>query len=135
MPQATIISDEVRTVEVTLTDDQFLVDPSRLMAALGWKLQAQGLCRGDACVPVHDVDALYSGAQLDVAKVAVALGRQVVCDSDARVMAVALSSEQRHDALDGLRAPSFALRDIEGTVHQFEEWAGLKKLLLAFSSW
>jgi hypothetical protein len=135
MPEVTVISDEVRTVEATVADGRILVAPERLDEALGWHLKPEGLCRDDTCVPVRDPASLFSGEQLDVASVATALGRASVVDGEAGIAALALDAEGRRRALDGLQAPTFTLRDLDGSPHRLEEWSGRKKLLLAFSSW
>ena len=135
MPSATIISDEVRTVDITPTDGTLLVAPDRLSDALGWELKPQGLCRDDACIPVRDQSALFRGEDLDLSAVAAALGRPAVVDAAAGIAAVAIDSEGRRQALDSLHAPSFVLDDLEGNPHRLEEWHGHKKLLTAFASW
>jgi hypothetical protein len=133
----TITSDEVRTVESTTEAGRVLIPRERLDAALGWSLEPNGLCRGDVCVPVVKSDLLFSEAsgELDLAAVASALGRLAVVDAEAGLAAVSLASEQRRQALEGLRAPTFSLPDLEGVVHSLEEWRGSKKLLVAFASW
>jgi len=133
--QLRVISDEVRTVEATLVDGKVLVAPDDVDEALGWTLKPEGLCRGDVCVPVADRASLVVGESVDLVSVAKALGRAIVLDTDARIMAVALSSEERRRALKDLRAPDFTLPDLEGTEHSLAEWRGRKKLLVTFSSW
>jgi hypothetical protein len=86
-------------------------------------------------VPVRDSATLHVDGLVDVAAVAGALGRVAVVDAEAGLAAMALPSEQRHQALDGLRAPDFSLADLDGAVHGLDEWKGRKKLLVAFSSW
>ena len=78
--------------------------------ALGWTLKPEGLCRDDTCVPVRDRDALFVGEQLDLAAVADALGRPIVVDADAGIVAVALDQEQRRAALESLTAPDVDAR-------------------------
>jgi hypothetical protein len=137
MPQVTIIEDETRTVEATVDGDGVLIEPGRLGDALGWELKAEGLCRGDVCVPVRDPAGLRpaDAGRLDLAAVAAALGRPVVVDAQAGLAAVALPAEQRRQALESLQAPPFALHDLDGVTHQLSEWRGRKKLLVAFASW
>ena len=137
MTQITVIDDGIRTVEATPDPARctFLVDPERLPDALGWDLKPAGLCRQDACVPVADAGRLWVAEQLDLTAVAGALGRPVVVDVDAGVMAVALPAALRRQALDDLRAPAFGLPDLDGNIRRLEEWAGLKRLLVTFSSW
>jgi peroxiredoxin len=137
MTQITIIDADVRTVEAAVDAERgtFLIDVDCLPDALGWELKPQGLCQESACVPVADAESLRVGHRLDLAKVAAALGRPVVVDVDAGIIAVALSAELRRQALEDLRAPAFELPDVDGTLHQLQEWAGKKKALVAFSSW
>jgi len=133
--QATILSDDVGTVEATAHNDQLLIDPADLPDALGWELKPEGLCRGSVCVPVRDAAALIRDDKLDIAAVAAALGRPAIVDAPIGIAAVALAAERRQQALDGLRAPSFTLPDLDGVAHQLQEWRGDKKLLVAFASW
>jgi hypothetical protein len=135
MPQITIISDQVRTVDGTTADGQVLLSPDALAQATGWVLKPEGLCRDDVCVPVRDRAALTVGDRLDFAAVAAALGRPSVVDGDAGLAAMALDAESRREALDTLHAPPFTLDDLDGRPHSLAEWAGRRKLLLAFSSW
>lgn len=137
MTQITIIDSEARTVEGTPDPDRgtVLIDVDVLPHALGWELKPSGLCRESACVPVGDVEALKVGDRLDLAAVAGALGRLVVVDEEAGLMAVALPAELRRQALEDLRAPTFELPDVDGTLHTLGEWAGKKKALVTFSSW
>jgi hypothetical protein len=133
--QATILSENVGTVQVSAHEDRLLIEPTQLPEALGWELKPEGLCRNDVCVPVKDAAALFRGDKLDVAAVAEALGRPAIVDAPAGIAAVALPAERRQQALDGLRAPSFTLSDLDGEPHQLREWRGNKKLLVAFASW
>jgi hypothetical protein len=135
MPQVTLMSDDVRTVEVVFDRGRALIDPDRLPDALGWQLKSEGLCRDDTCVAVRDAAALFVGGQLDLGGVAAALGRPAVIDTEAAIVAIGLPPEQRHQALGELRAPSFTLPDLDGVSHSLEEWRGNKKLLVAFASW
>jgi hypothetical protein len=137
MTSITIIDTGTRTVEGAADHARgtFLVGSDRLPEALGWELKPSGLCRRDTCVPVADMSALWVGDWLDLSAVAAALGRPVVVDLDAGLMAVALPAELRHRALDDLSAPAFELPDLHGTLRRSDEWHGLKRLLVTFSSW
>ena len=137
MTQITIIDAESRRVDATPDHGRgtFLIDPRQLPEALGWELKPSGLCQASTCVPVGDVGALQVDGRLDLAAVARALGRPTVVDVDAGLMGVALPAELRRQALDDLRAPEFALPDVDGNLHSLYEWAGLKKVLVTFSSW
>ena len=131
----TVITDEVATVDGDVVGTMVRVAPRVLPDAIGWELKPEGLCRDDVCVPVRNRDRLLVGDDLDLAAVAEALGRRVVIDTDARVVAMALPSEERRRALADHVAPPFTLPDLDGHPHSLEEWRGRKKLLIAFSSW
>ena len=135
MVRVTVVSDEVRVVEAVVADGRILVDRDALDAALGWQLKPEGLCRDDVCIPVRDAAALVVDERVDLSAVAGALHREAVVDADARIAAVALPAEQRARALDDLEAPTFTLADLDGRLHDLEEWRGRKKLLVAFASW
>jgi len=135
MPVVTVISSDTSQVEADVSEGRVLLAPADLPAALGWELKPEGLCRDDVCVPVRQLSDLSVGDQLDLSAVAAALGRPVVVDEDARLVAVALDAEARRQALDDLVAPPFALTDLDGHVHTLDEWRGQKKLLSAFASW
>ena len=107
----------------------------QLPDALGWELKPEGLCRDDVCVPVRDRDALVRDDDLDLAAVADALDRPVVVDEEHRVVVLGVPVATRRSAVEGFRAPSFELPDLDGRMHRLEEWRGRKKLLVAFASW
>ena len=133
--EITVITEEAHSVAAEVVDGRMLVEAGCLPDAVGWELKPEGLCQGDTCVPERDVAALHFDGRLDLAKVAGALGRAVVVDAGAGLVALALSSEQRRQAVDGLQAPAFTLADLDGTDHDLAEWRGQKKLLVAFSTW
>ena len=137
MREITIITDQLATVDGVVDADRasFLVDAADLTRALGWELKPSGLCRGDICVPIRDMDAVRVGDRLDVVAVADAVGQPAVADLDAGIVAVALPAQLRHSALRDLDAPDFTLPDLEGTPHSLSDWAGRKRLLVTFSSW
>jgi hypothetical protein len=133
--QATIVTNETRTVDANVDGDHLLIDTAALPDATGWELKPEGLCRENVCVPVRDRASLFVGDQLDVAAVAGALGRLVVVDPGAAIAAFALPAEGRHEALREHHAPAFTLADLDGVDHPLAEWRGTKKLLVAFASW
>src|SRR5580658_1319861 len=122
--ELTIIDEDVHTVTGTTEGGRLLVDADALEAALGWGLRAEGLCRGDVCVPVADPDALRVGGRLALAAVAAALRRPVVIDTDAAIAALGLSADEKRRALDGLEAPDFRLPDLDGATHALADWQG-----------
>jgi len=131
----TVITEEERTVDASVADGRVLVDQGQLPAAIGWELKVEGLCRDDVCVPVRDRDALFVDGRVDLAAVAGALHRPVVVDAAAGIVAMALPSEERRNALKAHHAPAFTLPDFDGNAHSLSEWHGRKKVLLAWATW
>jgi hypothetical protein len=133
--QATIVTDEARTVAAEVDGERLLLDPAVLPGTMGWEWKPEGLCRGNVCVPVRDRERLLVGDRLDVGAVATALGRLAVVDAAAGIAAIALPKESRRQALHDHQASDFTLPDLDGAAHDLDEWRGSKKLLVAFASW
>ena len=125
------------TIEVTgqCVDDLVLVDRSVLADVLGWELKPQGLCRGDECVPVRDRELLIHGDSVDLCAAAADVGVESMLAEDADLVALSVPASVRSDALKGRRAPDFVLPDLNGEDHSLEQFAGRKRLLVAFASW
>jgi peroxiredoxin len=102
----------------------------------GWDLRPEGLCNGDACVPVRDRPALETEPGLiDVVVAAALLDRPAVADGAAGVMAVGASRQSRRQALVDRVAPGFTLPDLDGKPHTLAELQGKATVLVTFSSW
>lgn len=136
MSTVTFVDEGVRTLEAELDGEgRVLVEPDRLAEAIGWTLKPEGLCRGEVCVPVRDRTGIEVDDRVDVAAVAGVLRQPIAVDAEAGYVAVALPAEARRAALDSLRAPAFTLPDLDGRSRALDEWAGSKRLLVAFASW
>jgi hypothetical protein len=138
MPAAPLtLLDEGRTVplDVTVQGDAVRVSPDALAAGLGWRLEAQGLCRGDVCVPVRDRVALVSPDGVDLAALARALDRPLALDVAERVAVLGASAAERGARLETLEAPDFVLPDLTGRKHALRDQRGKKTLLIAWASW
>ncbi|MBK5289679.1 MAG: hypothetical protein JJE46_14550 [Acidimicrobiia bacterium] len=123
-----------RSAPGTVADGRVLVDPASLPSLTGWTLKAEGLCRGDVCVPVRDPD-LTVGASIDLARVAAALGRPAVVDADQAVVAMGEPSAARRGPIEAGIASDFTLPQLDGGSFTFSSLGRTKKLLLAWSSW
>ena len=140
MTQVTVLADladapDGATVDAEHAAGRVLVADSDLPVSLGWELKAEGLCRGDLCVPVRDRSTLVDGGRVDLVAVAGALDRPVAVDEQASLVAVGAERGLRRGMLASSRAPSFELPDLSGTLHSLEEFTDRKKLLFAFASW
>jgi len=135
MATITVIDEVEHTVTGEIVGGRVLVDPAGLPDAIGWELKAEGLCRDEVCVPVRDPAAIRVGGRVDLVAACDALGRATVVEGGLGVVAVALPSEERRRVLQDLVASPFTLPDLDGVEHELAEWRGLKKMLLAFSTW
>ena len=91
---------------------------------LGWELKLEGLCRGDACVPLSD----RSG----IAAMAVALRRPLVEDGKHGLWAIGPESGR---ALTTAHAPDLTLPEWQGGDFSLSSLLGQKVLLLAWAPW
>lgn len=105
------------------------------LAALGWTLEPEGLCRGDTCVIVPDRAALVSETGIDLVTLAGLLDRPAVVDVEGGMAAIGAPRATRRQALDDLQAPDFTLPDLDGGLTALSDHRNKKRLLVAFSSW
>ncbi len=135
MTMITVLGDEVATASGEWVDGRPLVEPGGLSAAIGWTLKPEGLCRDDMCVPVRDRSAIEVGDKVDLAVAANALDRPTVVDPDAGTVVLGQPNGTRRAALQDRQAPDFTLADLNGVDRRLSDYAGKKRLLVAFSSW
>ena len=103
--------------------------------ATGWTLKAEGLCKGEVCVPVRDASAMSDGAAIDVVEFARVTGRNIVIDASRNMVAMGEQASSRAASMATLDAPNFTLPDINGNLVSLSDFADRKKLILAWSSW
>jgi peroxiredoxin len=136
MPSLTVVDGD-RTVELdaSLGDGTVLLGTDDLERATGWELRPEGLCRGDACVPVRGRDALVDGDRVDLVGVAEALRRPLALEPEAAIAVLGDAADERAAELTDLRAPAFTLPDVDGGEVSLADHGGRKRLLLAWASW
>jgi hypothetical protein len=103
--------------------------------ATGWTLKAEGLCKGEVCVPVRDTSAMSDGAAIDVVEFARVTGRNIVIDASRNMVAMGEQASSRAASMATLDAPNFTLPDIKSNLVSLSDFADRKKLILAWSSW
>lgn len=131
----TLIDDgTAHEVEATIKDGRVLLSTAGL-AALGWELHPEGLCREGLCIPVPPDAALESSDGVDLATLARLLDRPLAADLDERAAYLGVSAGERHRALRSLVAPDFELPALDGRLHRLSEHRGKKVLLVAYASW
>ena len=111
------------------------IDAGALERALGWRLEAPGLCRGDVCIPIRDPAALEAPGGVDLAGFASALGRPLALDVDERMAWLGTPAPDRGARLARCEAPDFTLPDLAGRPHTLSDHRGKKVLLIAYASW
>ena len=135
MTTITVLGDEVATASGEWAEGRPLVEPDALSAAIGWTLKPEGLCRDDMCVPVRERGAIEVGDKVDLAVAADALDRPTLVDPDTSAVVVGQPNGTRRAALRDRQAPDFTLADLDSVERSLSDYAGKKRLLVAFSSW
>jgi hypothetical protein len=107
------------------------LSPGDLETATGWYPRPEGLCRGDACVPLP-ADAIDAEGWVDVVALAGRLNQPVVHDAARSVWAFGASAGQDRQSL---RAPVFTLPDLDGTPHSLSDYRGSKVFLHSYGSY
>jgi hypothetical protein len=100
-------------------------------AATGWAATPEGMCKGDACVPVPG--GFAADGTVDVAVVADRLGMALVEDDQVGVWALGPESGGR--ALTSATVPDIVLPDVDGNPFDLSAMHGRKVLLVAWASW
>jgi peroxiredoxin len=136
MPTLTLVDgDRAVDVDATVRGATVLIGAGDLERTIGWDLRSEGLCRGDVCVPVHDMDAVVSDGLVDIAGVAAALQRPLAVEPEVRIAVLGEAADDLAAALAGLRAPAFTLPDVDGGEVSLGDFADRKRLVLAWASW
>ena len=132
----TILEDSAAVeVQAEVTEDRVRVTPEALQESLGWQLKPEGLCRGEACVPVRDRSKLVVDGAIDLSGFAEALGRPLALDAAEGAAAIGTAAADRATQLASLEAPDFTLPDLAGKLHSLSDQRGKKVLLIAYASW
>ena len=103
----------------------------------GWVRKPEGLCRGEACVPLppgREAELVRDG-EVNVAALWRHLGRPTVHSAAGDAWVLGASAGERAAALGSLQAPDFALPDPSGRLHSLSEHRGKKVLLVTWASW
>ena len=133
---ATIVdNDRELTVRATAHDGTLLVAPVDLARATGWDLKPEGLCRDNVCVPIRDDHALVVDDAIDLRAFGAVLGRPVAVEPDAGLAVLGEAPAPLGTRLAALEAPPFTLPDLDGNPVALDDYAGRKRLLIAWASW
>lgn len=130
----TVIYDDRSATDVVAEHeaDALWLSHSDLERATGWTLKPEGLCRGDACVPLPP-DGSWSKNEdhVDLAAFARRQGRPMVHDAVRDVWAFGAATP----AGPGVEAPDFTFRDLDGNEHSLSDYRGRKVFLYTWGSY
>jgi hypothetical protein len=106
-------------------------------AATGWVAKPEGLCKGEACVPLPAGRAreLVDGGRINLAALWRHLGQPAVRSERGHVWVLTESARERKAVLASLEAPDFALPDPSGRMHRLSDYRGKKVFLVTWASW
>jgi hypothetical protein len=95
----------------------------------GWKLEPEGACKGDRCVPI----TTNADGVLDARVISERLGMALVHDPGHGIWA--LGPESEGHALSSAELPEITLPDRHGEPFSLTSLHGTKILLVAWASW
>ncbi len=106
-------------------------------STIGWALKPEGLCQGDLCVPLPDVntDHFVNDKAVNIAAWWRLMDRPVLHDASGDTWMLGASAYERANALQSLAAPDFTLPDLDGTLHSLSDYRGKRVFLTTWSSW
>ncbi len=136
MQVSTVLYDDRSTggLAADADGDHLWLAPGDLERATGWKLDTQGLCRGDACVRT-DAHWLDARGRVDLAAFARHLGQPAVREDAAGTWAFGESAGARREQMMSLEAPDFTLPDLDGKLHSLSDYRGKKVFLFSWGSY
>jgi hypothetical protein len=112
------------------------VSREALRSATGWDLRAEGLCRGEICVPLRpSPEPFLDGDSVHASALWRELDRPVLHDRDCTTWMLGEAAADRQRELETLIAPDFTLPDIDGREHSLSDFRGHKVLLATWASW
>ena len=127
---------EVSCPTARVEGDRLWLAAADLEAVTGWALKPEGLCRGDACVPLAGRAAgLSDGAAIDAAGFWRYLGNPAVRDATGELWVLGAGAATRSRALQSLEAPDFSLPDLAGNQHRLSDYRGRKVMVATWASW
>lgn len=126
---------DVSSVDVSQRSGRIDLALTDFEEATGWVLKPAGLCKGDICYPVRNVDELSDGDNINLIVFAKLTNQSLVFDREYEVAALGELAPARAKSMSTLNAPDFRLPDIHGKQVSFSDFNRRKRLLLAWSSW
>mgnify|MGYP001990183060 FL=1 len=133
--EITILTNSVKSITGHWSDGDPFVDAVEIKDVLGWEIKPEGLCKDDACIPINHEQNIKHNERYNLRTVAHLTGHPTLSSQELKAITIGQPADLRSSALRDKIAPDFVLPDIEGVDRAFSDWAGKKRLLVAFSSW
>ncbi|MSQ15382.1 MAG: redoxin domain-containing protein [Dehalococcoidia bacterium] len=139
----TVIYDDKATTiaQVEPKEDDLWLGLPDLVAATGWDLKPEGVCRGELCVPIPDGNsaALVKDGSAHSLFNLTAFARHIeqpyVHDAAHNVWVFGPQARDWRDRLTSARAPDFTLSDLGGDNYSLSNFHGKKVILAFWASW
>ena len=103
-----------------------------------WTVRPEGVCKGQVCVPIPPArksEFVHDGERFNLAAFSRLLGDAVVHSDDLSAWVFLEAASDLRAGAQPLRAPDFALPDLDGRMHRLTDYRGNKVLLFAWASW
>jgi len=94
----------------------------------GWKIKAEGACKGDICIPLDDT----SNDQIDVQRISQRMNLPLVEETAAQLWALGPDSIGGR-TLTSAEAPDLKLPDLDGNLFSLSSLRGKKVLIYAWA--
>tara|TARA_B100000953_G_C18027398_1_gene422178 strand:- start:822 stop:1238 length:417 start_codon:yes stop_codon:yes gene_type:complete len=133
--EMTVLAETPMAIDGSWVDGEAYIQSKDVKEVLGWELKPEGLCKGDVCIPLGDTVDSNSNDSFNLSHLAALVGRPSLTTSDTGTVTIGQPYSVRSEALTKRVAPDFSLPDISGVDRALSDWAGKKRLLVAFSSW
>jgi hypothetical protein len=104
-----------------------------LPSAIGWDVQAEGVCAGEVCVPVPPGQTWWDDTHFDVSAFARHIGLAEASDPQRGIVAYE-APRVRAGGPATIDAPDFTLPDLDGSLHSLSDYRGQKVVLFTWAS-
>jgi alkyl hydroperoxide reductase subunit AhpC len=103
-----------------------------LLSSVGWEVKPEGVCAGEACVPLPAGASWWDDTHFNLSAFARHIGLAEAIDPGRDIAAYVVPGEGRPS--DSVEAPDFTLPDLDGNLHSLSDHRGEKVVLFTWGS-
>ena len=103
-----------------------------LLSTVGWEVKPEGVCAGEACVPVPAGVTWWDDTHFNLSAFARHIGLAEAIDPGRDIAAYVVPGEGR--SAESVEAPDFTLPDLDGNLHSLSDHRGEKVVLFTWGS-